>query len=149
MIRLISAEETYPLRLSVLRAGMAPESAIFPGDNDSGTKHFGAFSDQEIVGVASIYRAPFPEESHREGTWQLRGMAVAQEFRNRAIGVALVRTCLDYVHGEAGTLIWCNARTPAVRFYEQQGFVRVSEEFEIPTAGPHFRMSRVMPLCDL
>src|SRR3954470_22279458 len=118
MIRVISAEETYPLRLSILRAGMAPESAIFPGDHDADTRHFGAFSGEDLVGVASIYRAPFPDKDDRDGAWQLRGMAVSPEFRSRALGEALVRACLEHIQAEAGTLVWCNARTPAVRFYE-------------------------------
>lgn len=34
--------------------------------------------------------------------------------------------------------IWCNARTVAVGFYSRSGFEVISEEFEIPEAGPHF-----------
>jgi predicted GNAT family N-acyltransferase len=37
-------------------------------------------------------------------------------------------------------LLWCNARTPAVRFYQKQGWTPVGEEFDVPLAGPHVRM---------
>ena len=40
--------------------------------------------------------------------------------------------------------LWCNARTPALNFYKKQGWMVVSEEFFIPTAGPHFRMTKLM-----
>ncbi|MCW3019870.1 MAG: family N-acetyltransferase, partial [Solirubrobacterales bacterium] len=36
--------------------------------------------------------------------------------------------------------IWCNARTPARRFYERAGFGVISEEFELPMIGPHLVM---------
>ena len=39
-----------------------------------------------------------------------------------------------------GPLLWCNARTPAVGFYENMRWRVVSAPFEIPTAGPHVKM---------
>ena len=38
--------------------------------------------------------------------------------------------------------LWCNARTPAVGFYQRMGWAVVSDVFEIPTAGPHVRMTK-------
>ena len=37
-------------------------------------------------------------------------------------------------------LLWCNARVPAVPFYQKHGWQVVSEPFEVPTAGPHVKM---------
>jgi len=39
-------------------------------------------------------------------------------------------------------LLWANVRKPAVEFYRKHGWIIVSDEFEIPTAGPHFKMLR-------
>jgi hypothetical protein len=36
--------------------------------------------------------------------------------------------------------VWCNARTPAVGFYEKLGFSTIGEEFELPPIGPHYLM---------
>jgi hypothetical protein len=46
-------------------------------------------------------------------------------------------------NGKAG-LLWCNARRtiPAAGFYQKQGWTIVSDIFEIPTAGPHVKMSK-------
>ena len=73
---------------------------------------------------------------------QLRGMAVATAWQGRGVGSRL----LDQVHRaarEAGVaLLWANARKPATAFYKNHGWEIASDEFEIPTAGPHFKMIR-------
>ena len=37
-------------------------------------------------------------------------------------------------------LFWCNARVPALRFYQRHGWRIVSDQFDIPTAGPHRKL---------
>ena len=37
-------------------------------------------------------------------------------------------------------MFWCNARLAAIPFYKKLGWKIASELFEIPTAGPHYRM---------
>ena len=140
MIRLISALETHPLRLPILRAGLPPDSAIFPGDDDPRTAHFGAISGDRIVGVATLMPAPLPERPEISAGWQLRGMATLPEVRGHGHGRELVQACLQHARREGGQLLWCNARSPAVPFYEHHGLATLGPEFEIPTAGPHFRM---------
>lgn len=142
VIREISAAETYPLRLPILRAGLPPDSAVFPNDDAPETAHFGAFRDTELVGVASLYPAPLPEKPEFKPAWQLRGMATLPEVRGAGYGRALVEACLVHCRARGAAIVWCNARTPAVRFYERHGLQTLGEEFEIPTAGPHFRMWR-------
>ena len=43
---------------------------------------------------------------------------------------------------EAPRLLWCNARVPAMGFYQKLAWQVVSDEFHIPTAGPHVKMVR-------
>jgi GNAT superfamily N-acetyltransferase len=144
VIREISAAETYPLRLPILRAGLPPESAVFPNDDAPATVHFGAFRGAELVGIASLYPAPLPEMPQRLPAWQLRGMATLPEVRGAGYGRALVEACLAHARASGAAILWCNARSPAVKFYEKHGLQTLGEEFEIPTAGPHFRMSRAL-----
>jgi GNAT superfamily N-acetyltransferase len=141
-VRPITAEETIAVRWPILRAGLPRETAIFPGDSSPETQHFGAFDGGQLIGVASIYRAPLPERPEAAGAWQLRGMATLPEVQGRGFGRALVEACLAAVRGAGGTILWCNARTPAAGFYRRQEFAGIGEEFEIPTAGPHLRMWR-------
>ncbi len=76
-----------------------------------------------------------------EPAWQLRGMATAPDSRGTGLGRAVVAFIeSDIRTTQSVRLLWCNARVPASRFYLKMGWQVVSEEFEIPTAGPHVRM---------
>ena len=145
VVRRISAAETVAVRWPILRTGMPREAAIFPGDDAPETQHFGAFRGDRLVGVASIYPAPFPDRPEAAGAWQLRGMATLPEVRGLGCGGALVAACLLAAREKGGGLLWCNARSPAVGFYEKHGLCAIGAEFEIPTAGPHFRMWTALP----
>jgi GNAT superfamily N-acetyltransferase len=140
-IRQLAPHETLPIRLAILRPGMPPESAAFDGDEEASTQHFGAFLEDELVGVSSIYLAPLPGSSVA-AAWQLRGMATLPHVRGLGIGGALLEACARAVLTSRGKLLWCNARAGAVAFYAKHGWHTIGEEFEIPTAGAHFRMAR-------
>ena len=141
IIRRIPAAGTHSIRHSILRPGMPPDSAVFPGDDDPATEHFGAFRGSELVGVASIYSAILPEQPDVNAAWQLRGMATLPTVRGLGCGRALLEACSAAAAGKNGLILWCNARATAVAFYERHGWKVVSEEFVIATAGPHFRMA--------
>ena len=144
MIRAISAAETIAVRWPILRPGFPRETAVFDGDDAENTLHFGAFDDGRLVGVASIYLAPFPEEISAQPdvspAFQLRGMATLPEVRGAGFGKALLDACVATAREKCATLIWCNARTTAADFYAKHGWRIAGEQFEIPTVGPHFRM---------
>jgi GNAT superfamily N-acetyltransferase len=126
----------------VLRAGLPREASIFPGDDSPETCHLGAFVQEHLAGVVTIYPAPFPARPEETGTWQLRGMGVLPAWQGHGLGRALVAACFEQIRARAGRLVWCNARRVALEFYRHEGFETVGEEFEIPTAGPHYRMWR-------
>ena len=141
-LRRAALAEIITLRYEVLRAGLPPESAAFDGDEEPATRHFGAFLDDtgENVGCLSLMERPF--EGHP--AYQLRGMAARADVARRGIGTALLR----FARQEFGpALLWCNARREAVPFYQRLGWTIASAEFDIPTAGPHYRMAApVAPL---
>jgi GNAT superfamily N-acetyltransferase len=68
---------------------------------------------------------------------------VDEQHQRHGVGQELMRRAEEAAaaEGNAGWL-WCNARTPAAAFYQKQGWTVVSEVFEIPTAGPHVKMSK-------
>ena len=138
-VRLITAAETLPLRLAILRPGRPVDSARFAGDDALDTYHFGAFRTGELVAIASLFTAEMREQSGLPAL-QLRGMATAPEVRGLGFGRALVHACIDFTRERKIPLLWCNARTPAAGFYQKLGFTTVGPEFEIPDVGPHFRM---------
>ena len=141
MIRAISAADTIAVRWPVLRRGFPRETAVFDGDDAPDTLHFGAFDGEALVGVASIYPAPFPAQADVSPAFQLRGMATLPEVRGRHFGDALLDACAAAARENGAALIWCNARTSAAAFYTRHLWQIVGGEFLIPTVGPHFRMS--------
>jgi GNAT superfamily N-acetyltransferase len=141
----VAVEKILPLRHGILRAGLPPESARFDGDEAETTQHWAAFSipadgrEEEVVGCLSLMFNSFKAEQ----AWQIRGMAVAEAHQGRGLGRDLLRRAEEAAaaQGNAGWL-WCNARTPAAGFYQKEGWTVLSEVFEIPTAGPHVKMSK-------
>jgi GNAT superfamily N-acetyltransferase len=148
MIRTISAAETIALRWPVLRPGFPRETAIFDGDDAATTLHFGAFDGDMLLGVASIYLVPCPEKIPAQPgvspAFQLRDMATLPEVRGAGFGRALLDACVAAARENGAAILWCNARTSAADFYAKNGWRIVGAEFDIPTVGPHFRMSRAL-----
>ncbi len=138
--RRISAAETLPLRLEVLRPGRPPETARFAGDDLATTTHWGAFGPgDEPLAIATLMRSPKPGTSGP--AWQVRGMASSPRVRGQGYGSAALRAIIEYVRGEEpGAILWCNARIAALEFYRAHGFVTEGAEFEIAGVGPHFVM---------
>ncbi len=141
-IRRVDAETVRPMRHQVLRWYQPFDAVRYPGDDDPDTAHFAAYDEQgEIVGIASAYRQPLPgtEDDH---TWRLRGMATAEHVRGTGTGARLLAEAVEHATSGGGALMWCNARSTAVWFYERYGWTTVSDEFDDADNGPHFRMTR-------
>ena len=139
VVRRATLAEIMALRHAELRPGRPLDAARFDGDGDPTTRHFAAFlqNDPDAVGCASAMARPWEGES----AFQLRGMATRAALVRRGIGAALLRFLEPAICAEAGVrLLWCNARRAAVPFYRRLGWEVVSDEFDIPTVGPHHTM---------
>ena len=141
LIRPVSAEDVRPLRHRVLRPGQGFAETRYPGD-EAGV-HLGAFSGDDLVGIASLYRED--RAGGPAGGWRLRGMATDAGVRGAGFGAALLAGCMGHVAAAGGTELWCNARLTAVGFYRRAGFQVVSDEFDVPGIGPHVVMTRAVP----
>ena len=129
------------LRHVVLRQGLGRDAAIFEGDELPTSHHFAAFADGKCVGCATFHL----NQWEGEPAYQLRGMATAPELRSGGIGTELLRLGEETLRAEGPIRqLWCNARTPALNFYKKQGWTALGEEFFIPTAGPHFKMTKML-----
>jgi GNAT superfamily N-acetyltransferase len=141
-IRAITAEDTLDLRLAILRPGLPRETAIFPGDDAPTSHHYGAYLDGRLVGVATMHYAPLLDRPDFDPAYQIRGMAIVDEVRGQGAGGALLTKCLDEAKRAGAHWVWCNARTPAAGFYSRHGFQVQGGIFDVPNAGPHYRMLR-------
>ncbi len=89
---------------------------------DADGLHFGAFKNDLLVGVISLFQS---------GTvYQFRKFAVAVKQQNQGIGTALLQYVINFCQQQHGTLLWCNARTTAIPFYEKFAFTVVGQSFE-------------------
>jgi GNAT superfamily N-acetyltransferase len=137
-IRRVSAQDVIDLRHAILRAGLPRETAVFPGDDDPAARHYGAFEGDRLIGCVTLH----PNQWRDAPAWQLRGMAVDSTLQTRGVGKALIDFLESDIRDSAVLQLWCNARVPASKFYEKMGWRIVSEVFEIPTAGPHVKMTK-------
>jgi len=142
-IRQLSAEETYPIRHAELRRGMPFESCKLDGDSRVGSIHLGGVIDDHLIAVGSFFFAPYiPYPGHK--SLQLRGMAVLESYQGKGYGSLLLNFAEQW-HMQRGVhLIWMNARSTAVPFYEKLGYEKQGEEFDIPPHGPHYKMHKLL-----
>jgi GNAT superfamily N-acetyltransferase len=133
-----SVEEIIDLRHGVLRAGLPRESAKFPGDDDSQSVHLAAKVGTKVIGCATV----LVNEWNGERACQLRGMAVDPAEQRRGVGRLLLAEVEGIAAEKKVGLLWANVRKIAVAFYQKCGWEIGSEEFEVPTAGPHFKMKK-------
>jgi GNAT superfamily N-acetyltransferase len=140
-LRELTLEDVLPLRRTLLRPGQAPEAAIHPGDAAPATVHLGAFIEEELVCVATLFReAPAGQDDPL--AWRLVGMATRPDRQRRGYGRAVIERCVAAVAGRGGTRLWCNARLDAVGFYQRLGFVAIGPPFEVAGTGLRQRMVR-------
>lgn len=137
----VSVDVILDLRHRLLRAGLPKDSAQFPGDEISSTWHLVVFNSPAEAALP-ISCASFMLNTYQEQTaWQLRGMATDDGRQSKGFGGELLRCGEAVIVADSNVRrFWCNARVPAIRFYEKHGWKVDSEEFDIPTAGPHRKM---------
>lgn len=115
----ITPELTWRLRHEVLY----PEIPIYKMwmDEDDEGYHFGAFMDNQLVGIVSLFM--------KGADHQFRKFAVHPSVQGKGVG----KTLLDYVTGfskaEGAQRLWCNARDTAIGFYLKSGFRQTGETF--------------------
>lgn len=150
-VSVVDAAATRELRRTVLRPGWPPGSAMH-GDENPDAVHVAAYDDDALdddalVGACLILPRPYPVRPEEERAWQLRGMATTPARQGQGIGGVVLAAATAEVLRRHGRLIWCDARTSAVRFYAQHGFTAEGDEFVHAESGiPHFRMWRRLDL---
>ncbi len=114
---MISIEQITPaLTWHVRRDVLYPEKKVFEMemDEDEHGIHFGAFSDDKLAGVISLF--------NKDTDFQFRKLAVEPEFQGKGIGSKLLQQVINHAAENGGTRIWCNARSTAFGFYLKAGF---------------------------
>ena len=90
-------------------------------DEDLNGIHFGAFTDNKLVAVVSLFQ--------KEDDFQFRKFAVDADYQGKGIGNTLLTYITDFAKAEGGKRLWCNARSTATGFYLKNGFSHTGESF--------------------
>lgn len=141
-IKKITNLETYSIRHTVLRKGKPIETCQFEGDDLPTTYHFGYFLNNELIGIISIFKnnnSIFASVNQ----YQIRGMAILELHQKKGYGEALVTHCEEFCEKLPTDLIWFNARTSAIGFYEKLGYTKTGMPFEIKNIGEHYLMKKI------
>ncbi|MBS1520913.1 MAG: GNAT family N-acetyltransferase [Bacteroidetes bacterium] len=118
-IEQIRPELTWRLRQAVLY----PDSKLYEMelDEDQDGIHFGAFTDNQLVGIISLFQT--------DKSFQFRKLAILPEYQKMGIGNALLQRVEEFAESEGGTVIWCNARVSAIGFYIKAGYAHTGKLF--------------------
>ncbi|MBB5395882.1 GNAT family N-acetyltransferase [Mucilaginibacter sp. AK015] len=119
-IEQITPHLTWRLRRDVLYPGQYLHDMEMDEDNHG--YHFGAFENNALVGVVSLFK-------HSDDDWQFRKFAVVADVQKKGIGTQLLNYITTFVVRENGTRLWCNARLSATGFYQKFGFTKTGSEF--------------------
>jgi len=139
VIKEIEAEQTYPIRLKVLKTTKNYQYK-YTGDFYKTTKHLGAFNKNLLVGIVTIMHNEHPKLP--KNAIQLRGMAVLKEYQKKGIGKLLIKK-VEKNHAFK-SIIWCHARDYATGFYKSLGFTIFGEKFYIKNVCDHFVMYKIL-----
>ncbi|KAI0691158.1 GCN5-related N-acetyltransferase [Cerioporus squamosus] len=137
-IRRISAEETVPLRHSVLWPEHPVSYVLLP--EDASGYHYGALLPDTAtpVAVISVFVDPLPptpgaictpsDTSARAA--RFRKFACDPRYQGRGIGTMLLKHVFEVAVSEMVCgVIWCDARMSAAGWYERRGMKKYGDTF--------------------
>jgi GNAT superfamily N-acetyltransferase len=133
---------TRTLRNTVLRPGMDVEAVHWPDIESEAAVTYAVIGDDDApLTTATVIPVPCPWRPDDRPSWQLRGMATAEEARGRGVGRLALDAAVAHVRGAGAVLVWCNARDVALSFYERAGFVVEGDGFVSERGIPHHPMA--------
>ncbi|MCE9622732.1 MAG: GNAT family N-acetyltransferase [Actinomycetia bacterium] len=135
----LSAEETHPLRLAVLRHDTPTKEVSFAEDSDPGALHLGLRVAGELVAVSTW----IPRPHNDQPAIQLRGMATARQLQGTGLGGKLLEAGCQRATTTGARLVWARARDTALDFYMRHGFeVEGAGFIDATTNLPHHLVIR-------
>jgi GNAT superfamily N-acetyltransferase len=143
-VRRISAADTRPLRHRVLWPHLSsPEVCIIDIDERRDAFHVGVYAEERLISIGSFFSMDSPRLL-MQPQYRLRAMATDPEFRRMHAGDTLIQFALQELRLRRAAVLWCDARLVAVPFYEQLGFQKADDVYEVPLIGPHHFMWKMI-----
>lgn len=141
--RPIPFDQTFPLRRRILRDNDPNAKVEFEGGWHPKACHMGAFdATGTLIGIGSVMPQPMAARPNKRG-WRLRNMAVDAAWRRNGVGRAILLKCIEHVQQQDGELLWFNARSTALPFYDALDFQIEGAEF-MSDNHPHYLMWKLL-----
>ena len=138
----IAAEDTYPLRLAVLRHDTPTHDVRWQDDDLPGTLHLGVRAGGDLVAISTWIERRHPDHPAERGV-QLRGMATAPAHRGKGFAGRLLEEGVERCFAAGHDLVWARARDTTLTFYEQHGFAVHGRGYvDLTTQLPHHDIIR-------
>jgi predicted GNAT family N-acyltransferase len=119
-ITTINWQDALPIRQQVLWPDYPASFCQIDGDDTA--LHYGAYLDNQLVCVASLYL---------EGTTaRLRKFATLPAYQKQGIGSSMLQHMLNELKLYQINYFWCDARLSAESFYGKFGLIRSGAIFE-------------------
>ncbi len=129
-IRAIKAEQTWPMRQSVLYPAFSIDQVKLK--DDANGRHFGLFLGDELIVVVSVFV--------QNEAMQFRKLAAKNNQQGKGYGKQMMQFLLELASAENLKTIWCNARLSAAMFYKQFDFEVFGEAWQ--QSGQEFVVMR-------
>lgn len=120
LIKVVPLEVVWQLRREVLFPDRDLERVKL-ADDPLGA-HWGVYVDGQFVSVISFFEAG--------GVGRFRKFATRVEWQGNGCGSRLLDHIMRLAAASGSKMIWCNARTTALRLYERFGMRPVGEVWE-------------------
>lgn len=149
-VLIVPGELTRDLRRRVLRPHQNPAEPL-PGDDVADAVHFAILDGDGGAPLCACFvlveSYPWPRATSQPAgsppqdrtQWHLRSVATDPAHQRTGLGTVLLRAVLHFVSRNDRGILWCNARTPAVPFYERLGLAAYGTE-HISNGLAHFYM---------
>ncbi len=125
-------EDSWQLRLRVLREPLGLRPGPHERDEESGLVHLGAFEGERLVATLMLHDVG-------GGRVRMRQVAVAFERQRSGVGTKLVRFSEEVARRRGFREMVLHARETAVPFYERLGYQTYGEPF-VEVTIPHIAM---------
>jgi GNAT superfamily N-acetyltransferase len=130
----IDAAQTYALRHAVLWPDKPLAYVQLP--DDAAGQHFGAFAEDALVAVISLFIGT-------DGVARFRKFATAPAWQGRGVGTALLRHVIARARAQGASQLWCDARQNTLPFYQRFGLAAEGGVF-YKGEVPYLRLSRAL-----
>jgi GNAT superfamily N-acetyltransferase len=143
-VRRVELDTILALKQRVLRPHQTIEELAQENAGLPDLACFAVVEGERVIGTATVHREAAPWAPHETRAWRLRSMATEEGRRGEGIGTAALAAAVEHVRSQGARLFWCNARTPAIAFYERAGFRTRGDPWDEPHIGPHIAMFLVL-----